>query len=691
MPQVREEVDLANRLQYSTSPYLLQHKDNPVDWYPWGPEAFEEARRRGVPILLSVGYSSCHWCHVMAHESFEDPATAEIMNSRFVNVKVDREERPDVDEIYMNALQAMTGHGGWPMTVFLLPDGRPFFAGTYFPKEERGGLPSFKAVLLAISELYESNREEVEEQASKLASVLQPPRLVGTSEAGWDLAQGAFEALYAAFDDELGGFGGAPKFPQAPNLDYVLRYHWVTEDPRAERVLSKTLDAIALGGMHDHLAGGFFRYSVDRRWEIPHFEKMLYDNAQLIRIYLWAAQHLGFPTYSRIARETADFLIERMRDPAGGFYSAMDADTEGEEGGTYVFEYSELRSLLPEESFPIVCEYFGITEKGNFEGKNHLQATRPLEDLTEEERSAILEARRLLLEARDRRPQPDLDDKVLASWNGLAIHALADLSRATGKGKYLDAAVECARFLRESMTEEGSLRHSWRAGKVSDRTFSSDLASVASGALALFEATGDWEWVDHAVTLARLLLDHFVDEADGLVYLTPGGDESGAGSDGLIARPKPILDNAEPSPSSLSAMLFLRLGRLLGDASFEEAGKRIIESVAPLASRHPSAFGAWLSAFLFYLLPPAEIVASGPLSDAMKAQVFSSYLPNFVLVPGTTGAPEGLVILEGKIEEEGRGRVYVCSGYACEAPAFGTSQLRAAIQAAAVRQKRPAS
>ncbi len=676
---------MANRLEGSTSPYLLQHKDNPVDWYPWCPEAFEEARRRDVPILLSIGYSSCHWCHVMAHESFEDPETARIMNERFVNIKVDREERPDIDEIYMTALQAMAGHGGWPMTVFLTPDGKPFFAGTYFPKEERGGLPSFKSLLIAISETYSSKRDEVAVQAGKVTELLQPPRLDSDREWGWDLLDGAFDALFASFDDELGGFGGAPKFPQTPNLDYVLRYHSVTSDPRAERLLRTTLDNMALGGIYDQIAGGFFRYSVDRRWEIPHFEKMLYDNAQLLRIYLWAGHWFGSTFYQRIAEETADFLLENFRSPEGGFYSALDADTEGVEGATYTFEYREIEQILAPELFEAAVSYFGITKEGNFEGKNHLTAKKRLEDLSDDELQAVVRARHALAEARKRRPQPGLDDKILASWNGLAIHALADLGRASGKQKYLYAAVEAASFIRESMSGPLGVVHSFRQGKKSAECFASDLASLGIAALALFEATGDWDWVVYASELSASLQGNFIDERDGLLYLAPSKQTDSG--DRLIARPKPILDGAEPGPNSLAALLFLRLGRLLDDRDVEERGRRIIRSLGAVAARHPTAFGAALCALLFDILPPWEIVISGSVSEQMRAQVLASYLPNTVLAPGVDNAPPDLPLLEGKGATDSRPAVYVCSGYLCESPAETSAELRAALKRAEDRQK----
>ncbi|MER3396682.1 MAG: thioredoxin domain-containing protein [Acidimicrobiia bacterium] len=680
---------LANRLVDSTSPYLLQHKDNPVDWFPWGPEPFEEARRRDVPVLVSVGYSSCHWCHVMAHESFEDPETASIMNERFVNVKVDREERPDVDEVYMTALQAMTGHGGWPMTVFCTPEGKPFFAGTYFPKTERGGLPSFKDLLIAISETYAKNRGEVVEQAEKLAKLLEPPTLDAKKNEGLelkrvrDLIETAFEALFANFDEEFGGFGGAPKFPQAPNLEFILRYHWASSDPRARRVLRSTLDAMALGGLYDQIAGGFFRYSVDRRWVIPHFEKMLYDNAQLARVYLWAGQHFGSTFYRRIACETADFVIDTLTDPQGGFCSALDADTYGVEGGTYTFSYEELKEILPENHLDFAVNYFGVSREGNFEGTNHLRARVPAEDLSETDRQTLQQIRQVLLEVRKNRSQPNCDDKVIASWNGLAIHALADIGRATANTKYLDAAVSCATFIKEKMVGPLGLVHTWRKGKTSPQCFSTDLASVGLGCIAVFEATGDWGWACYARDLALSIVENFIDTKDGLVFLTPEHDVV---ESGLISRPKPLLDNAEPGPNSLSAMLLFKLARLFDDASLQDAANRIVHALSPVAGRHPSAFGGFLSAVLFNSRPPAEIVIAGEVSEEMRAQVLSSYLPDVTLVSGIDKAPEGLPLIEGKQRASGQGAVYVCSNYVCEEPSTEPSALRRAIANLSARE-----
>jgi uncharacterized protein YyaL (SSP411 family) len=687
---------VANRLASAKSPYLLQHKDNPVDWWPWCEEAFEEARRRDVPVLVSVGYSTCHWCHVMAHESFEDEETARIMNERFVSVKVDREERPDIDEALMTAVQALSGHGGWPMTVFMTPDGKPFFAGTYFPKEERGGLPSFKSLLLAISETYKNSREEVEEQADKLSRLLDPPVLERSFAFDVQLVRSAFEFFRAIFDEINGGFGEAPKFPQAPNLEFLQRYLAASFDPDCEEMLRKTLDSMALGGLYDHIGGGFFRYCVDAAWRIPHFEKMLYDNALLCRIYLWAGQHFGSLFYRRIANETAEFILRELADPEGGFYSALDADTGGQEGGYYLWSYDELVATLApldKAERDMVVAYLGASKEGNFEGLNHLSSAAPLEDLNDEKREVVERARRVLFEARSKREKrPACDDKVLASWNGYALWALADLGRASGDPRYLRAAERCADFLTNRMGGPLGPNHSWRGGKLGELSFASDLASVGLALVSLTEATGDWRWTEKATHLADSLIEHFVDDRDGLLFLTaePSEAEKGAGKSGedgsrnLSPRPKPLLDGAEPSPSSLAALLFVKLGRLYDRSRYLQAAGRILERLAPLAARHPAAFGFALSGMLFWTLPPVEVVVSGDLSPEMEARVWSSFYPNFLLARSGPSVPQNTPLFAGKT---GGSAVYVCFGYSCDKPARGSKELSDSLSRAVALQR----
>lgn len=703
---------MANRLADSTSPYLLQHKDNPVDWYPWCTEAFEEARRRDVPVLVSVGYAACHWCHVMAHESFEDPETARVMNENFVNVKVDREERPDVDEVLMTAVQAMSGHGGWPMTVFLTPEGKPFFAGTYFPKEPRGGLPAFKDLLFAVSEAYKKERSEVVRQSEQLSKVLRPPVLETDEDLRAEHIHVAFDRLYTAFDPHNGGFGGAPKFPQPSLLQYVLEYHHVTDDPRADRVLRQTLDAMACGGIYDQVGGGFFRYSVDASWRIPHFEKMLYDNAQLIRLYLWAGQHYGSAHYRRIAEETARFVLRELSFDEGAFFSSLDADSAGVEGGYYVWNFDELSEVLARtspSSTDRLLEFFGATPEGNFEGKVHLAAACELEALGDEERVSVERARKALFEVREGRTRPELDDKVLASWNGLAVQALADLGRVSGNRIYVEAAERCATFVLEEMSGPSGPLHSWRAGRKSPVYFASDMATVGNGCARLYEATGSWKWAEKAKSLADGLLAEFMDEQDGLLFLTPhstaqGGDhetkaatdadESNsvraptlAGSDpALPARPKPIMDGAEPSPSSEAALLFQWVHRVFDEPRYERAARRILKALGPVAVRHPSGFGRTLSAVLLAVLPPTEIVVSGNVPDETTALVWSSYLPTAITVPTPQEGPHDLAIFEGKV---GRAGVYVCSGYSCERPVLGVRELEATIRRTLDSQRAP--
>src|SRR5215204_6548020 len=553
---------MANRLAQETSPYLLQHKDNPVDWYPWGEEALERAREEDKPILLSVGYSACHWCHVMERESFEDEETARMMNEHFVNIKVDREERPDIDSIYMSAVQALTRHGGWPMTVFLTPDGAPFYGGTYFPPVPGRGMPSFQQLLLSLADAYENRRGEVLRSAESVREYLRAT--TGTalpkSAVGTELLDNAATSLMGELDRRFGGFGGAPKFPQAMNLEVLLRHHHRTGDGDALSGVELTLRAMANGGIYDQLGGGFARYSVDQYWLVPHFEKMLYDNALLSRLYLEAYQATRDPFYARIAEETLDYVLRDMTSPEGGFYSAEDADSEGEEGKFYVWTPGEMESALGPDDAKLAARYWDVTERGNFEGKNIINVPRPPEAVarefgisTEVLWDRIVGIRAKLLAKRDERIRPGLDDKVLSAWNGLMLRALALAARVTGRDDYREAAEKNASFLLERLKVDGRLRRSYKDGRARLNGYLEDYACVADGLVALYEATFEARWLREAAALADAMNGLFWDEERGAFYDTPADHER------LVTRPRDVYDNASPSGTSVAAEVLLKL------------------------------------------------------------------------------------------------------------------------------------
>jgi uncharacterized protein YyaL (SSP411 family) len=642
-----------NRLANATSPYLLQHKDNPVDWHEWGEEAFAEARERDVPILLSVGYSACHWCHVMAHESFEDPDTAEEMNRLFVNVKVDREERPDVDSIYMEAVQTMTGQGGWPMTVWLTQDGRPFYAGTYFPDTDRHGMPSFRTVMRAVSDAWENRREEVIGQSERLTEAISRRIPHSDDIPGKNALTSAYEALAAAFDPVNGGFGSAPKFPQAPDLDFLLRVRDEDWAPRASHMVKVTLAEMAAGGIHDQIGGGFSRYSVDAQWLVPHFEKMLYDNAQLAHLYLWAGIELGEPSLVDVARSTIDYMLNRLRHPEGGFYSAEDADSEGVEGKYYVWTTEELERVLGPDDAAEAARFFGATPHGNFEGANILY--RPTSE-PGNERIESISAR--LLAARSTRVPPGLDDKVVASWNGLAIRALAEAGAALDEPKYLEAAEVTARFVLEEMMVDGVLCRSWRAGRAGVPGFLDDYAAIALGLFALYAATGEPDWYRQASDLVIGIPERFGDP-DGGFFDTPSDGER------LIKRPKSEADNPLPSGNAMAAEAMLVLSSYSGDLAFRDLAVATLRAAGVLIERYPSMVGHHL-AVLHSLLDSRELAIVGPLWPRLARVFWASYRPNVALAVSADGkGPPPL--LEGRLKV-GATLAYVCKNHVCDLP-----------------------
>ncbi len=673
-----------NRLGDETSPYLRQHRDNPVDWYPWGPEAFEAAAERDRPVLLSVGYSSCHWCHVMAHESFEDPDTATIMNQLFVNVKVDREERPDVDAIYMDSVQAMTGRGGWPMTVFLTPDGRPFFGGTYYPDRPRGGMASFRQVMAAIDEAWTSRRSDVHAQADQLTALIDRASRAASSMGAEAAPAGAGgsraldqagDAILSSFDPEWGGFGGAPKFPAAMTLASALRIHHRSDRPELLRVVRTSLDAMASGGIYDHLGGGFARYSVDHRWLVPHFEKMLYDNALLTRVYLHAWMVTGEAAYRQVVDETIGYVLRDLRHRDGGFYSAEDADSEGVEGKFYVWSEPELRAVVRAAAGAGADDeavaWWGVTPAGNFEGANILN--RPVRgDLIRPE--AVEAAREALFVCRESRIRPGLDDKVLTEWNGLMLSALAEAAAATGNDEWRAAAVANGEFLVANLRrDDGRWLRSWQAGDA-DRppqarhlAYAQDYAAVIDAFTRLAELSGEARWIDEARAAADGLLELFWDDDAGGVFTT--GDDA----EKLVTRPKDLMDNATPSAQSLAACGLLRLAALTGESRYTDRAHEIIALFGPAAPQHPTAFGRALEAIDMAANGLDEIAVVGDRPDLVSA-VQTRYLPGAVLA---WGEPYDSPLWADRPE----GFAYVCRDFACQTPAATVEDLVAQLEA----------
>jgi uncharacterized protein YyaL (SSP411 family) len=616
-----------NRLAAETSPYLLQHANNPVDWYPWGAEALARAREEDKPILLSVGYAACHWCHVMEHESFEDAATAALMNEHFVSIKVDREERPDIDSVYMDAVVSLTGHGGWPMTVFLTPAGAPFFGGTYYPPEPRHGLPSFRQLLQAIADAWHERRSDIERDAGAITEQLRRTAEPSREPLTSSLLADAVRGLRRQFDPEWGGFGPAPKFPPASVLEFLLR--------RDELELAtKTLDAMAAGGMYDLVGGGFHRYSVDRQWLVPHFEKMLYDNALLVPVYLHGWLVTGNARYREIAAETLDYMLRELALEEGGFASAEDADTDGVEGLTYTWT----------EDDDVPGELLHPFEHGRFIIRGALDP----------------ELRARLFAERERREKPLRDDKAIASWNGLALAALAEAGRRLGRDDYLDAARSLGEFLLGPLsTAEGRLYRSWRAGQAKHAGVLEDYADVANGLYELHIATGELRWLEESRRLAVLAADLFGDPADGGFFLTPRDGEE------LVARKKDFDDHPTPSGNSMLAYVLLRLSRLWGDQELERQAVGVFRFVAPHLPRAPSAFGHALNALDLHFSPPREIAIVGPPDSEVARAALAPFDPNAVVAFGPS---DEVPLLAGKDLVDGRPAVYVCEAFACQAP-----------------------
>ena len=647
---------MPNRLAASTSPYLLQHQDNPVDWWEWQPEAFTEAERRGVPVLLSIGYAACHWCHVMAHESFEDEQTAAYMNEAFVNIKVDREERPDVDAVYMEAVQAMTGHGGWPMTSFLTAKGEPFFCGTYWSAQRRHGMPSFREVLMSVAQTWQTRRGEVEAAGADVVRRLSRAPGGATAEVTADLLDQAFDNLRASYDGVLGGFRGAPKFPPSMVLEFLLRHSARTRS--GLELVEHTCKAMASGGIYDQLAGGFSRYSVDAKWVVPHFEKMLYDNALLLRVYthLWRAT--GADSAKRVAVETADFLLRDLRTPEGGFASALDADTDGEEGLTYVWTPAQLVDALGEQDGAWAAEQFEVTAAGTFEhGSSVLQRLLEPDDAGRYER-----VRARLLDVRSSRPQPARDDKVVAAWNGLAIAALAEAGVLFDRPDYVRVAEVCADLLRDLHRTDGRLLRTsidGRAGR--NAGVLEDYADVAEGLLALFSATGELQRLADAQALLDVVLEHFADGHGGF-YDTADDAEQ------LVRRPQDPTDNATPSGLAAAAGALLTCAAMTGSESYRAAATEAVTTVVPLFARQ-ARFAGWAAAV-------AEAQLAGP------AEVVVLDRPELLAVARLATSPGAVVVTGGPLaQDRPSGAAYVCRRFVCDAPTQDEQRLAEQVQA----------
>ena len=672
---------MPNHLINETSPYLLQHAHNPVEWYPWGEEAFEKARRENKPVLLSIGYSACHWCHVMAHESFENDDIAQLMNEHFVNIKVDREERPDLDQIYMNAVQMMTHHGGWPMTVFLTPDAIPFYGGTYFPPQDRYNIPGFPRILLGVADAYKERQDEIRETGTSLITELR--RLSETAGSDRPIEPELLDAAYAGmirnYDSTNGGFGGAPKFPPAMALEFLLRTYVRTGNRDALQMIGHTCTKMANGGMYDQLGGGFHRYSTDARWLVPHFEKMLYDNALLSRLYLHYFQVSEEP----LARETVegilDYVLREMTHPEGGFYSTQDADSEGHEGKFFVWDIAEIRDALGETAAARFCDYYNITESGNFEGENILNVTRTIEDVAvahnvpvDELKASLNESKRILFELREKRVKPDRDEKILTAWNGLMMASFAEAGIVLDRPDYTAAARRNAEFVLSKLSEDGRLLRTWKDGRAKFNAYLEDYAFLAEGLLTLFETTGEARWLREAIALADRMIEEFWDNEGGGFFFT------GKSHEDLIVRSKDYFDNATPSGNSVAAMVLLRLATLTGRENYRNLATAVLREVGDQTRRYPSGFGYALSAADFLLSTPKEVAIVG--KDAVDVrplllETWSRYLPNKVVAAGSEAA-ELTPLLENRPLVNGAATAYVCEHFTCKQPVNEVSALR---------------
>jgi len=683
--QMEKKHKFTNQLANETSPYLLQHAHNPVDWYPWGEEALNHAKKEDKPILLSIGYSSCHWCHVMEKESFENEAIAKTMNEKFVCIKVDREERPDLDEVYMNAVQVMTGGGGWPMTVFLTPDLVPFHAGTYFPPEDRGGMPGFPKILVVISEYYRSHREEVQKVEAQMKNALRQitEMVPSQGELEDEILTNAFKASVSQFDPMHGGFGRAPKFPSSMTLSFLLRYWKKTGAREALEMVEVTLEKMANGGIYDHLGGGFHRYSVDERWLIPHFEKMLYDNALLSRAYIEAYQVTQKERYRRVGEEILQYVLREMKSPAGGFYSTEDADSEGEEGKFYVWSRDQIKEVLGKEKGTPFCAYYGVTPNGNFEGgvsvlhiASTLDKVSELYGIPVPDLEKLLQAgREELFAERVKRVRPGRDEKILASWNGLMISSFVDGFKVTGNEEYLEGGKGAARFILQEMTKEGHLMRVFKEGRCHTKGYSDDYAFFIQALIDLYEATFEIDWLKEAENLNGRMICQFWDEKNGGFFFAGKENES------LIAQTKSPYDNAMPSSNAVAVLNLLKLGYLTGQQSLTKKAEEILHLFHNFLSEHPAGFSQMLSGLSFFL-GPEEIGVMGskndPKTKSMLKEIYLAYLPNKILSlrdPQEKVKENWFPFLKEKGTVEAP-TTFVCKGFTCLPPVKDAKDLR---------------
>jgi hypothetical protein len=674
---------MTNRLAGESSPYLLQHADNPVDWYPWGGEALERAHNEDKPIFLSIGYAACHWCHVMAHESFEDPATAALMNEQFINIKVDREERPDLDGIYMQAVTAMTGQGGWPMSVFLTPEGKPFYGGTYFPPVRRYNMPSFTEVLQTIARLWQQDRPRLLQSSEQIAAYLdEHSTSLGQESIPFDPdnVKQALVNLAQSYDWQNGGWGKAPKFPQPMVIEFLLRSA-TRGDAEARDIAIHALEAMARGGMYDLVGGGFARYSTDDRWLVPHFEKMLYDNAQLARVYLHGWLVSGEAQFRQVCEETLDFVARELTDPLGGFYSSLDADSEGEEGKFYLWTPDEIQAVLEDpQDFALVCAAYQVNDAGNFEGKTIFQ--RQLTDAQLAERfridpetvaARLKEAHQKLLSARSKRIPPGTDDKVLTSWNALMLHAYAEAGRYLGRADYLEIAQRNAQFLLENLAVDGRLLRSWRKGQANHNAYLEDYAALILGLLALYQSDGEVAWYRTANWLADEMIAHFSDPGGGF-FDTRDDHET------LLYRPKDLQDNATPSGNALAACALLQMAAYQGRSDWRGLAEAMLASLQGLMARYPTAFACWLHAADFSLGPVSEVVLIGdgdhPVFQALRQELWKHDFSRLVTAlspdPAAPGSP---ALLQDRPLLNGLPTAYVCQGFVCQQPTNSPEEL----------------
>jgi len=669
---------MPNRLIKETSPYLLQHAHNPVDWHPWGAAALNLAQEKDKPILLSVGYSACHWCHVMERESFENEEIASIMNDNFISIKVDREERPDIDSIYMTAVQTMTGQGGWPMTVFLTPTGSPFYGGTYFPPEDRGGLPAFPKLLVALAEAYNEKRDEIQQSTDQL---VQHMRHLGKSgEPTGPLTKSielkAYQTLAKQFDNSEGGFGLQPKFPQPMVYEFLLRHYLNTQDPDVLDMVELTLTKMAKGGIYDQLGGGFHRYSTDSYWQVPHFEKMLYDNALLARLYLHLYQITGKSLYRSVVEQTLEYVGREMMSPEGGFYSAQDADSEGEEGKFFVWRPEEINHILGKEDGHIITQYYGVSIHGNFEGHSILHVTDSQETfskrfgLSVDAFNALLESsKERLYKVRDKRVHPGLDDKILSSWNGLMLASFAEAASVLGRDDFRQIAEDNAKFIINNLiSDTGRLLRTYKNDQSKLNAYLEDYGALIDGLLLLHEATSDGHWLDVATDLGKAMVDLFWDENEELFY------DTGHDHEKLVVRPRDYTDNAMPCGSSMATSVLLRLAIVTGDQEYERIAEISLNSMLAFISRSPVGTGNWLCALDFYLSSPREIAIVGGRSEdatrALVAEVYRHFLPNRVVLGKRSSDAEyqNFPLLTNRPMLNNQPTAYVCEKYLCLSP-----------------------